>query len=153
MQILHKLVSFNVKRQDLKELYFLYIRSTLEYNCQVWHYSLTEEERINIERVQKVACRLILQSEYLDYTHARKILQLETLENRRKMLCLKFAKKSSKHPKASDLFPLNSPHGYNTRKTEKFLVQPAKTERLKNSAVPQMQRALNTDLVNRRKNS
>ena len=124
MQILHKLVSFNVKRQDLLELYFLYIRSILEYNCQVWHYSLTEEERLTIERVQKVACRLILQSEYQHYAHALKILQLDTLEKRRGVLCLKFAKRSSKHPRVSDMFPLNKSHGYNTRKTEKFFVQP-----------------------------
>ena len=151
MQILHKLAPFNVKRQDLKELYFLYVRSILEYNCQVWHYSLTEEETLNIERVQKVACRIILKSEYENYSHALKILQLDTLESRRSVLCLKFAKNALKHPKASDMFPVNNPHGYETRNAEKFHVQPAKTSRLKNSAIPQMQRALNEDFVKRNK--
>ena len=82
MQILHKLVAFDVKIEDLKELYFLYIRSILEYNCPVWHYSLTEEENSSLERVQKVACRLILQSQYQDYPQALKILDIETLAKR-----------------------------------------------------------------------
>ena len=145
MQILHKLVSFKVKRQDLKEIYFLYIRSLLEFNCQVWHFSLTEEDISSIERVQKVACRLILQSEYQDYAHALKTLQLETLEARRYSLSLKFAKKCIKHPKAADMFPVKTTHDYATRNPEKFIVQRARTSRLRNSSVPQLQRALNHD--------
>ena len=143
MQILHKLVAFDVKIEDLKELYFLYIRSILEYNCPVWHYSLTEEENSSLERVQKVACRLILQSQYQDYPQALKILDIETLAKRRSTLCLKFAKKSAKHHKACEMFPLNNQHGHNTRKSAKFYVQPAKTSRLRDSSIPQMQRALN----------
>ena len=143
MQILHKLVSFKVKICDMKEIYILYIRSVLEFNCQVWHFSLTEEDRENIERVQKIACRLILQSEYQGYDQALKALNLDSLDTRRTSLCLSFAKKCTKNTKTSDMFPPKLSHKYGFRKPEKYLVQPARTSRLRESAIPQMQRLLN----------
>ena len=112
MQILHKLVAFNVDIDDLKEIYILYIRSILEYNCPVWHFSLTDEDRQNLERVQKIACRLILQDDYVDYHQALNFLNLEDLDTRRTSLCLRFARKSSKHPKSADMFPKNHSHPY-----------------------------------------
>ena len=145
MQILHKLASFKVSRDDMKEIYILYIRSVLEFNCQVWHFSLTEDDRMFLERVQKVACRLILQSEYDCYEKALKTLQLDTLDSRRTSLCLRFAKKCSRNPKTSDMFPPNPTPRYTLRNPEKFFVQPARTSRLKNSAIPQMQRLLNNN--------
>ena len=145
MQILHKLATFKINVQDMKEIYILYIRSILEFNCQVWHSSLTEEDRMYLERVQKVACRLILQSEYDCYEQALKTLQLESLDRRRSALCLRFAKKCSTNPKTSSMFPLNPSPRYALRKPEKFFVQPSRTSRLKYSAIPQMQRLLNNN--------
>ena len=143
MQILHKLNSFSVGQEDLKTIYILYIRSILEQNCQVWHFSLSEEDRSSLERVQKVAFKVILQSEYTDYENALEVLQLKTLDERRTDLCLKFAKKSLKHPVASEMFPMNNSSGHFTRKQEKFKVQRARTSRLRDSSIPQMQRLLN----------
>ena len=143
MQILHKLNSFSVGQEDLKTIYILYIRSILEQNCQVWHFSLSEEDRSSLERVQKVAFKVILQSEYTDYENALEVLQLKTLDERRTDLCLKFAKKSLKQPVASEMFPMNNSSGHFTRKQEKFKVQRARTSRLRDSSIPQMQRLLN----------
>ena len=51
-----------------------------------------------------------------------------------------------KHEKMKKLFPLsNKSHLMNTRLTEKFKVQHAKTERLRKSAVTYMQNLLNED--------
>ena len=47
------------------KIYILYIRSILEQSCQVWHYSITEEEKSDLERVQKIAYRIILGDSYL----------------------------------------------------------------------------------------
>ena len=143
MQILHKLYSFCVSQQDLVEIYCLYIRSILEFNCQVWHFSLTQSDAEVIERVQKVACRIILKSNYENYHEALSLLGLETLEQRRYQLCIKFAKKCTKNPKTASMFPLNDTVNYNLRKHETYYVQPARTNRLRDSSIPQMQRALN----------
>ena len=41
MRLLHKLVEFQVPREDLKRIHILYIRSILEQSFQVWHSKLT----------------------------------------------------------------------------------------------------------------
>ena len=48
-------------------------------------------DKIDIERVQKSACHVILGSEYESYSKALETLCLETLETRRIKLCLNFA--------------------------------------------------------------
>ena len=121
----------------------MYIRSILEHSCQVWHFSITEDENSDLERVQKTACKIILKENYTCYEDARKILKLETLHERRDTLCLKFAKKCVKHEKAKDIFPLNT--NMKTHHGNQFKVQHAKRARLLNSTVPQLQRALNVE--------
>ena len=71
-------------------------------------YSHIEEEVTDLERVQKVACKIILQDNYLSYEEALEDLNLQPLSERRHLLCLKFAKKCLKHEKAKDMFPLNN---------------------------------------------
>ena len=141
MLILQKLYSFRVSTSDLVNIYILYIRSLLEQSCQVWHFSITEEEKIDLERVQKVACKVILQGDYETYPQALDDLNLQTLSSRRETLCLKFAKKCIKHEKAKDLFPLNLDH----RNKDKYKVQFARKDRLMYSTIPQLQRLLNAD--------
>ena len=149
---LKNLSKFKVPLEDMIVIYILYIRSVLEQNCQVWHYSLSIDDSTSLERVQKVACRVILQDKYLSYEHALEVCELETLQERRKKLCLKFAKKCTQHPQAASMFPLNKQDNYSTRFHEKYYVQPASTERLKNSAIPQLQRALNEEIQRKQTN-
>ena len=68
MMILHKLFEFNVPITDIDNIYNLYIRSVLEQSCVVWHHSITEDESNDLERVQKVACKVILSNRYESYS-------------------------------------------------------------------------------------
>ena len=145
MIILHKLYGFNVPDSDLVVIYTQYLRSILEQSCQVWHYSITEQESTDIERVQKVAMKVILKDRYIDYEEALERLCLDKLSERREMLCLRFAKKCTKHEHTKDMFPLNQPNTQNLRDTEKYEVTSTNTARLLKSAIPQLQRALNRD--------
>ena len=145
MVILHKLYSFKMPVCELVNIYILYLRSILEQSCQVWHFAITEEEKNELERVQKVACKVILDSEYTDYEAALEILSLEKLSDRRDQLCLRFAKKCLKFDQTKDMFPLNPPNLCNTRDGEKFRVKFASKDRLLTSSIPQLQRLLNLD--------
>ena len=148
MRLLHKLVDFSIPRNDLKTIYILYIRSHLEQSCQVWHSSITLENLTDIERVQKNALKIILQDEYIDYQNALEIMDLESLYDRRENLCLSFAKKCtrSKNCHIRGIFPPNDQHPtVETRNPEKFHVNMARTGRYKDSAVPYMQRLLNSE--------
>ena len=138
MTILRRLHEFNIPIEDLICIYVLFIRSRVEYSAIVWHSSLTQGEEIELERVQKVALRLILKEDYGDYESALRKTNLKTLKSRRKDLCEQFAKKCVKSEHSKDLFPLNS------GKHEKYHVTFARTDRFKNSAIPYMQRLLNS---------
>ena len=144
MCLLRKVASFKPPLTDLKLIYIQYVRSILEQSCVVWHSSLSAENREDIERVQKNAFRIILKNKYTHYKEALDTLNLESLEERRKRLSLKFAIKSKTNPVISNLFQKKEKvHEMKLRKTEIFNVNIANTERYKNSAVPYMQRLLN----------
>ena len=129
---------------DLKNIYILFVRSQLEQSCVVWHSSLTEQQKSDLERVQKSALRIILGQKYENYKKALDVLNMDTLEDRREYLSLKFAKKCLVNEKMKHIFPLNEKvHQMNMRKVEKYRVQYSNTERLKNSAITYMQKLLN----------
>ena len=65
--MLRKLYKFDVSQEDLVLIYCQYIRSILEYNSNVWFSSITEEEIEDLERVQHIACKIILKDQYSDY--------------------------------------------------------------------------------------
>ena len=142
MTILQNLYKFSVPLEDLILIYKLYIRSVVENSAVVWYSSLTKGQVLEIERVQKVALRIILKHDYLSYENALKLTSLPTLSDRRVHLCKMFAKKCIRNPKTSDMFPLNR-QDYNTRNPEKYQVTYANTSRLAKSSIPYMQRLLN----------
>ena len=110
----------------------------------VWHSSLTAENIEDLERVQKVAFKVILGKKYEDYEDALDKLNLQTLIDRREYLCLQFARNTLKNPKVTNMFPLKQQHHHmNLRNSEKYEVQYAKKQRLIQSAIPSMQRMLN----------
>ena len=142
MVLLRKLCEFGAPIHDLKTIYVTYIRSILEQSAVVWHSGLSEENKQDLSRVQKSACKIILKNNYQDYENALNILDLETLNERRHKLCETFAKKCVTNGTIS--FPLIDKSKYiNTRSTDKYIVQHCNTERLKKSAIPNMQRLLN----------
>jgi exonuclease III len=142
MQLLKKVASFTKNKKDLKEIYILFVRSILEKTSVVWHSSLTKENEQDLERVQKSALRVILGKNYVDYKHAMKTLKIQTLKKRREELCLSFAKKCTVHKKFTKMFPKRR-HIRNSRKSEKYKVIHARTERFQRSAIIYMQNLLN----------
>ena len=152
MRLLHQLVEFSVPLEDLLNIYILYVRSILEQSSQVWHSSLTLDNFQDFDRVQKNGLRIILQEDYSSYSHALNMTGLSTLFERREQLCLKFAKSSLKNKDMKGIFPHNeviSP--IETQFREVYKVTKSRTERLKNSAVPYMQRLLNSDAQKKKK--
>ena len=86
---LRKLSEFGAPVEDLKTIYISYIRSVLEQNSVVLHFSMTEENKEDLERVQKSACKIIFKGKYRNYTKSLEILDIEDLNQRRIHLCKK----------------------------------------------------------------
>ena len=146
MQLLNAAASFTNARNDLKDIYLTFIRSILEQSAVVWHSSLTQKNRKDLERVQKAAVRVIMGKSYISYKHGLKVLKLDTLERRREKLCLRFAQNCLKTEKVKNLFPLNnSKHKMNLRNKRKYKTNKQNTKRYKNSALPYMRKLLNNE--------
>ena len=96
MLILRKLYEFSLPSEDLVKIYILYIRSILEFNSNVWFSSITQEEEDDLERVQRVACHIILNCEYENYSKSLITLKLENLKTRRSKTCTQFCQKGDK---------------------------------------------------------
>ena len=73
----------------------------------VWHSGLTQKDKKNLERVQKSALKVILTDRYKNYENALNVMNMDSLEERREKLCLKFAKACVRNEKLSDIFPRN----------------------------------------------
>ena len=141
MIILRKLFEFKIADNDMLQIYKLFIRSVLETSCVVWATSITQEEIVSIERVQKIALKIIYKEKYISYENTLNVSKMPSLSERRLNLMLKFAQKCTKNEKTEHMFPLNEIKS--TRMKEKYKVLHAYTDRLKNSAIPQMARQLN----------
>ena len=143
MVLLRKLAEFGAPVNDLKTIYISYIRSVLEQSAVVWHSSLTEENISDLSRVQKTACKVILGGRYKDYEKALEVLDIERLSDRREKLCQTFAKRSIKNG-ILVFEEINKLKYMTTRNSDKYKIPYCNTERLKKSALPQMQRSLNS---------
>jgi len=106
MRILHAAAKFTSKISDLKTIYHMFIRSKLEHSAVVWHSGLTKEDSDNLERIQKSALKVILRNNYQGYEEALKLLNMESLYDRREHQSFKFAKKCLKIRKSKTSFPL-----------------------------------------------
>ena len=145
MQILYKAANYTKSKKDLKDIYITFIRSIVEQSSVVWHSSLTNKNRSDLERVQKVTVRIIMGKEYKSYKSSLKSLKLESLEQRRESLALRFALQCTKNEKLKNWFPLNEKR--RSRKGDKYKVFKAYTKRYKQSTLQYLTRILNKNAI------
>ena len=143
--ILRRLKGMGVSDHDLLDVYEKQIRCIVEFGVAAWTSSLTKHEIAQIERIQKAALAVIFTNRYKTYAHALELSGLKPLSERRKEICLKFAKKAFSNPKYKHWFCVN-PDGVNTR-SEKLFLKPvqARTGRFKNSPISYLTQLLNED--------
>ena len=151
MRMLHIAAKFTRNRDHLMQIYKTFIRSNLEFSSNVWHSSLTKENRQDLERVQKAALKVILRNDYNDYEEALRLTGLQSLDSRRDMIGLRFVKNSLRNANFSKLFPLKKiNHVMSVRNPLKYHINKANTERYKRSTIPYLQRLLNKDSQKRK---
>ena len=146
MQLLNSAAAFTSKINDLKDIYLTYIRSIVEQSAVVWHSGLSIKNKKDIERVQKAAVRVIMGRSYKNYTHSLRQLNLVSLEKRRELLSLRFAKNCLRNEKMKNIFPLKKfKHKMKRRNDRKYETRKINTKRFENSALPYMTKLLNED--------
>ena len=138
-----RLKSAAVNNDDIAYFFNMKIRSVLEYSAPVFTSMLTREHIIDIERIQKIAFKVILDDKYLDYTQACCLLNASTLESRRRELSLSFALKCLKSDQHGHLFKQRVSTYYTLRNIKSFEEPFCMTDRYKSSPIPYLTRLLN----------
>ena len=142
--MLRRLRKLGANQGDLLEVYTKQIRSLAEYGVPVWNSALTGEDIVSLERIQKTALHIILGSEYKSYSSALKSTGLDKLSERRKKICIKFAKRAQKHSKFSSWFKPNT--RTNSRLQQPKFCQPVyRTERFRKSPICYLTNLLNSN--------
>ena len=108
MWILKRLAELAVSTEDLLMTYQSRVRIHLELNVPLWHFSISKKLSSYIEKVQK-SCVFIILGKLATPNYYCNLdrLNLELLSDRREKLCIKFAKKTLKHPVHGKMFKLN----------------------------------------------
>ena len=142
---LRRLMANEVRVEDGKKFYISMVRSILEVNVEVWNGRLNKRNVHDLERLQAKCLRIILRKKYTSYELALKQLKLETLEERRKKLCLNFVTKAAKnHP---DLYPAKEiPRNTRLGAKRPLAIPKFKTEKHKNSGKVYLARLYNDNL-------
>ena len=142
--ILRRLKHLGAREEDLLEVYIKQIRCLLELAVPAWQGSLSQAEKIDLERVQKTACHIILGDLYQSYSNALEVLVLDTLEFRRNKLCLKFALRAEKHEKFQFWFKRKEKIVNTRQPSSKYCSVEAQHTRFADSPLSFLTRILNT---------
>ena len=132
---LKQLKRAKVAPKEVVDTFLAIVRPVLEYACQVWHSSLTEEQHDSLEKIQERALKVALPS--FNYTASLNYFNIPTLKSRRKELCNRlFADMQDSAHKLHDLLPPPWVKVYETRNNAKYPLPKVKTDRFKKSFVP-----------------
>ena len=86
-----RLKTAGVSNDDIFHFFIMKIRSVLEYAAPVFTSMLTESDKSDIERIQKIVFKIILGQDYIDYEQSCILMKTSTLQARRQNLSLRFA--------------------------------------------------------------
>ena len=133
--------------KDLLTVYVMYVRPTIEYACPVWYSGLTKTHMVTLERLQKRAFRIILAGEPSTVKSYQEICQqckLPSITERLEQLFIKFGKTLLESENYRHWLPPK--RNNNLRNTNKMCPPKCRTGRYKNSCIPSLVEALNTNM-------
>ena len=120
----------NVSMDKMIEVFCTIIRPTVEYACQVWHGTLTDDQSKAIESIQERALKIIMPD--ANYDLAREIAELPKLSERRRSLCLKlFIEVQNPDHRLHHLLPNVKESTHNLRSGQKYPRPKVTTDRAK----------------------
>ena len=143
--ILRNLKKLGADENLLLDVYIKQIRCLLEMSCVVWNAGLIHKDIKRIEKVQKIALKIIRGQSY-PYIESLEYFNILTLKERRKNLCVKFIKKAYLNEKYSWWFTKNDKP--DTRSVKSPLVNiNTRTQRYRKSPLPYLTELLNGYLM------
>ena len=130
-------------RHQLLSLWQQKGRSILEFASPVFFSKLTEEQSQQLEDCQRKAFAIILDTSYRSYDSSLKILEQQTLSDRRILAATKFGEKCVNNAKHYDMFPKKHSVRYSLRTRKPYEEYFCHTDRFYQSSLPAITRLLN----------
>ena len=104
MWLLRRLKKLNLDAELILDFYLKEIRPLAEHGVAIWNSGLTKGQVIDLEKIQKIALRIILGEDYISYDVACTLMNILPLEYRRTDLCTTFATKLFLSPRSGEFF-------------------------------------------------
>ena len=144
MWLLRRMKMINLEPQIILEYYLKEIRVLAEQGVPIWNSGLTVQQTRDLERIQKVALKIILAENYGTYENACKIFNLEKMSDRRLAISTNYAVKLFKSERSNQFFThakqkTNQRHGNDRLVVEKM----SRTKRCYNAPHNYLSRLVN----------
>ena len=104
MWLLRRLKSVKLQPELILDFYVKEVRPLLEQGVPIWNSGITRAQCRQIENIQKIALKIILDSDYISYEVACTLLNILPLEYRRLELATSFAIKLFKSNRSKEFF-------------------------------------------------
>ena len=116
--VIRHLLKAGLQKDELAEIYRIYIRPVIEYCSNVYHCLLTRDLSSDIEEMQRTALRLIY-GRKTSYARALELSKTDRLDAKRQTNFEKFSRRTENNPRfANDWLQLNDKNGLNLHHVE-----------------------------------
>ena len=122
MWLLRRMKLVKLEPELILDYYLKEVRPVVEQAVPIWNSGLTKSEVRDIEKIQKVALKIILGHQYLSYQSACDYFGLKKLSARRSDLSIKFGIKLYKSERCTEYFTPNN-KVTNTRSNSPLLLE------------------------------
>ena len=120
MWLLRRMKILKLEPEIVFDYYAKEVQPLLEQGVVVWNSGLTKAQRNDLERIQKVALRIIMGDNYTSYDNACSAFSVDKLISRRLQLCTNFAIKLYRSDRRGEYFdPPDS--GVDTRQDKQLV--------------------------------
>ena len=144
MWLLRRLKKLDVDTEQILDFYLKEIRPVAEHGVAIWSSGLTRIQVNELEKIQKIAFKIILEDSYISHEVACTILNILPLKFRRQELCTTFAIRLYNSSRSNDYFTPARKIA-NTRSGQQLLVEEKKcnTKRCYNAPHNYLARLIN----------
>ena len=148
MWLLRRLKKLNLDEDLVLDFYLKEIWPLAEHGVAIWNSGLTKGQVSDLEKIQKIALKIILNENYTSYDVACTLMNILPLEIRRTDLCTAFAKNLYKSPRCNEFFT-PAEKLVNTRSEQQLLVKEKRsnTKRCQNAPHNYLAKLINQNKI------
>ena len=144
MWLLRRLKNLKLDHYTILDFYLKEIRPLSEHGVVVWNSGLTKNQINELEKIQKVALKIILGEHYISYDVACTLMNVMPLKYRRSDLCTSFAIKLYRSHRRTEFFVPAIKHVKTRTKNQNLVIeQKCNTKRAYNAPHNYLARLIN----------